>query len=111
MNSKLESYENFVEEMKELVSPLRKLQRQAAQSCVPMVQQIIQTRCQDCQFIERTLDSLLDCACVPEGLELFRILCRYYYGFNPSAAVNYVNAYREMWDQEVVPQMEEVGDG
>jgi hypothetical protein len=111
MNSKWESYENFVEEMKGLVSPLRELQLQVAQSCAPMVQQIIHTRCQDCQFIECTLDSLLDCACVPEGLELFRTLCRYYYGFNPSAAGDYVNAYREMWDQEAVPQMEEVGNG
>ena len=44
------------------------------------------------------LDSLLDCACIPEGLALFRTLCRYYFTLNPAATADYIRAYRDMWD-------------
>ncbi len=50
--------------------------------------------------IEHTLDHLLDCACIPEGLALFKSLCRHYYGINLTNTASYVQAYREMWDTE-----------
>jgi nucleoside-triphosphatase len=34
---------------------------------------------------------------------LYKKLCRYYFGIDPKATVNYVNAYREMWDSESSP--------
>jgi hypothetical protein len=46
------------------------------------------------------LDRLLDCACIPEGLALFRTLCSYYFTLNPAATADYVGAYREMWDRD-----------
>ena len=49
---------------------------------------------------EHLLDRLLDCACIPEGLALFRSLCRYYYYLNPAATADYIGAYREMWDND-----------
>jgi hypothetical protein len=33
-------------------------------------------------------------------LMLYRKLCRHFYGIDPSAAADYVNAYREMFDEE-----------
>ena len=38
--------------------------------------------------------------CIPEGLALFKSLCRYYYTLNPTATASYVYAYRDMWDSE-----------
>jgi hypothetical protein len=52
------------------------------------------------QEIEHTLDHLLDCTCIPEGLALFKALCRYYYAINPAATAGYVHACRDMWDSD-----------
>lgn len=46
------------------------------------------------------LDHLLDCSCIPEGLALFKSLCRYYFAINPAATADYISYYREMWDSE-----------
>jgi hypothetical protein len=33
-------------------------------------------------------------------LLLYKKLCRYYWDLNPQATADYVNYYREMWDEE-----------
>jgi hypothetical protein len=76
------------------------LHRQTAASLSPVAQALIDTRSRNVKEIEHTLDHLLDCACVPEGLAVFKALCRYYYPINPTATSSYVHAYREMWDTE-----------
>ena len=86
--------------IKSLAASIHELQLQMAKSHAPIVQNIIQRRSRDVQEIEQALDSVLDCACIPEGLELFKRLCRYYYSINPTATAHYVFAYREMWDNE-----------
>jgi hypothetical protein len=84
----------------ELAVSVHELHRRMASECAPIVGNLIQRRCRDHQEIEQLLDRLLDCACVPEGLALFKSLCRYYFGINPAATASYVYAYREMWDSE-----------
>lgn len=84
----------------ELVASMRVLQQQAVASYAPIVHELIERHCLDERNIERTLDHLLDCACIPEGLQLFKDLCRYYYHINPAVSVSYVQAYREIWDNE-----------
>jgi len=84
----------------ELAASLNGIHKQMAATCAPVVQGIIRSRCRDQQQIERLLDRLLDCACIPEGLALFKSLCRYYYTLNPTATASYVYAYRDMWDSE-----------
>ena len=69
-------------------------------ACAPSVQSVIQSRSRDHQHIEHLLDRLLGCACIPEGLALFRALCRYYFTLNPVATASYVGAYRDMWDRD-----------
>ena len=76
------------------------LERQLATLCAPVVQRLVRTRSQDTQEIERTLDRLLSCACIPEGLALFKELCRHYWTIDQAATAFYVNAYRKMWDGE-----------
>ncbi len=84
--------------IRELAASLQALHRQMAATCAPSVQSIIQSRSRDQRQIEHLLDRLLNCACIPEGLSLFRTLCRYYFTFNPTATADYIAAYRDMWD-------------
>lgn len=72
----------------------------------PTVQNLVHTRSHDVREIEHTLDHLLDCACIPEGLALFKSLCRHYYGINPASTAAYVHAYREMWDSDADPEQD-----
>lgn len=88
------------EGIRELAASLNALHRQMAAACAPSVQSIIQSRSRDQRQIEHLLDRLLDCACIPEGLALFRTLCRYYFTLNPTATASYVGAYRDMWDRD-----------
>ena len=87
-------------EIRALAATLPDQHRQRAAALAPIVQNIIQTGSRDGCEIERTLDHLLDCACIPEGLALFKSLCRYYFTLNSAAIADYVNAYREMWHNE-----------
>ncbi|GEM_PF-2027559 len=89
-----------------LVATVNELHRQMAAICAPIVHELILTRSQDVQKIEETLDRLLGSACIPEGLRLFKSLCRYYYDLNPAATATYVHAYREMWDSEMSVEQE-----
>ncbi len=66
----------------------------------PVVSGLISSDCRDSQEIQHVLDRLLDVACHPEGLVLFKRLCRYYYGFDPEGTALYVKFYRELWDTE-----------
>ncbi len=83
-----------------LAASLCDLQRQMVAAYAPSTTDIIRTRCRDNRHIEQTLDHLLDCACIPEGLALFKSLCRYYYTLNPAVTSEYIGCYREMWDSE-----------
>ena len=76
------------------------VKEQKVASLSPIVQTLLDTRSRNVKEIEHTLDHLLDCACIPEGLAIFKALCRYYYTINPGATASYVLAYREMWDSE-----------
>ncbi|MCF7838030.1 MAG: hypothetical protein K9N49_05320 [Candidatus Marinimicrobia bacterium] len=93
-------FEALVCGIMELAASLNQLHKQMADACAPVVQDIVQSRCRDQQQIEHTLDRLLNCACIPEGLALFKALCRYYYTLNPAATADYVHAYRDLWDSE-----------
>ena len=82
----------------ELVASLNQLHKQMATEYAPIVQDTIRNRVRDQQQIEHLLDRLLDCACNPDGLALFKSLCRYYFTINPAATASYICFYREMWD-------------
>ncbi len=94
------SYDEFLDSVKGLAASLSDLHRQAARELAPVAKQLVVTRSRDVPRIEHTLDLLLDCACHPDGLALFKSLCRHYYSFNPAAAASYVQSYREMWDSD-----------
>jgi hypothetical protein len=65
-----------------------------------VVYNIIGTKSIDSNQIEHTLDGMLDFCFDDKMLLLYKKLCRYYYDIDPIATVSYVNAYREMWDED-----------
>jgi hypothetical protein len=87
-------------EIRALAATLHDLHRQQVAALTPIVRNLIRSQSRSAQELEHTLDHLLDCACIPEGLALFKALCRYYYAINPAATASYVHAYREMWDSD-----------
>ena len=87
-------------EIRALAVTAHEMQRQQLAALTPIAQRLIHTGSHDANQIERALDRLLDCACIPEGLAIFKTLCRYYYAINPAATTSYVHAYRDMWDSE-----------
>ncbi len=64
------------------------------------VENIIESNTKDQQTIERCLDGMLDFCYDKKMLLLYKKLCRYYVAINPSAVVEYINIYRELWDSE-----------
>ena len=86
--------------IKALAASLNDLHRQMALAYTPIVNDIIQSGSQDVHEIEHTLDHLLNCAGHPQGLALFKSLCRYYYGIDPATAAQYVHFYREWYEDQ-----------
>ena len=68
----------------------------------PIVMGIVDGGSADVQLIESTLDGLLGFAGSEEGLRLFKKLCRHYWNLNPAATASYIEAYRDMWDDDSV---------
>ena len=94
----MSNYDDLLSSLKALGGSLSALHQQAVQEYTPVVEHIISSRSRDEKYIERTLDGLLS-FCSHDGvLRLFKSLCRHYYGFAPQAASEYVQIYREMWD-------------
>lgn len=87
-------------EIRGLATTQQKLHQQQVAVLTPIVQNLIRSRSRSAQEIEQTLDHLLGSACIPEGLGLFKALCRYYYDIDPTATESYVQSYFDMWDSD-----------
>jgi len=94
------------DDIKALASRLHALLHQSVVEIAPQVRALVDSGSRDERLIEHTLDRLLDSACIPEGLALFKTLCQHYWYINPEAAAAYVDAYRQMWDAESLRQQE-----
>lgn len=66
----------------------------------PIVETIITNKSRNVRHIEGTLDGLLDFCGYEPALRLYKKLCRYYFHINPTATVQYIEAYREFWDSD-----------
>jgi hypothetical protein len=100
------TFQDQIAELKMLSVELQVLSEQAIEALTPTVQELLHSR--DVQRIEHTLDQLLDVACLPDGLALFKTLCRHYWTLEPQATASYVQTYREMWDDEGENDTEEM---
>ena len=102
------TYQDLLHELKRNMAELQTLREQAIETLAPAVQEMVRSGSRDVQQIEHTLDQLLNHACFPEGLTLFKTLCRHYWTLDPQATASYINAYREMWDGDDKHDTEEV---
>ncbi len=100
--------QDLLAEVKTLTADLQALREQAIETLTPAVQELVRSGSRDVQRIEHTLDQLLDVACLPEGLALFKTICRHYGTLDLQATAGYVHAYREMWDDDDQNDAEEV---
>jgi hypothetical protein len=100
MSESNQQYETTLIEFKKIAQSIISLNEQAYQVYLPLVDAIIQTKNKDEKEIEHLLDRILDIACSEKGLLLYKKLCRYYWDINPNTTAFYINAYREMWDEE-----------
>ena len=102
-----EAYQDLLQNLAAVIAPLQTLHQQAVESQAPTVREILRSGSRDSRLIENTLDHLLDHACIPQGLALFKSLCRYDWELNPQATASYIHAYREMWDSDDTNETEE----
>lgn len=96
--AKQDELTHLVSQIAGAVSKINELQQQAIRTYASEVEQLLHTQSRDAQKIEHLLDDLLNCACLPEGLALFKSLCRHYYPLNPGTTADYINTYRDMWE-------------
>ena len=94
------STEPMGSQLGELATRLQALGREAVHAYTPVVEGLIRSGNRDTTEIERTLDGLLGFCGNDAVLLLYRRLCRHYSIIDPAATVEYVCAYREMWDSD-----------
>jgi hypothetical protein len=92
----------MIEDIKALIESHGNLALQAHEHYRPLVNSIISSGNKDVNHICHTLDGILSFCYDDRMLLLYRRLCRYLLDIDQQAAVDYVNYYREMWDEEGV---------
>jgi hypothetical protein len=90
----------LIEKIKALAESQEQLAQQAVLQYQPIVAKCLRDKCTDSNQIAYTLDFMLDFCFDEQMLTLYRKLCRYLYSFDTETAIDYVEAYRERWDEE-----------
>jgi hypothetical protein len=103
--SAMSDYDSMFESIRSLASGIHAINQRAVREYTPVVEAILRSPIPDTNHIERTLDGLLDFCGYEPALHLYKKLCRYYFDINPTATVEYIEVYRELWDsyQEAKP--------
>jgi hypothetical protein len=96
--------EDLIEGLKPLIEQIQQLYKLSYATNKPKVDYLIHAKIKDENTIGHLLDTLLDSCADEQVLLLFKKLCRYYWTINPVATAEYVNIYREMWDNEDMPE-------
>ncbi len=89
--------------VKKIGQQLSALHEEAFAVYKPLVDEIVDNNSNHVQHIESTLDGLLGFAGHPNALVLYKRLCRHYWGIDQSATAFYINAYREMYAADSLP--------
>jgi len=80
-------HDDLVEAIRPLAESLNLLHHAMYYHCKPEVEALIHNKSTDTAAIEHQ-----------KGLALFKKLCRYYESIDPVAATDYMQIYREMYD-------------
>jgi hypothetical protein len=105
----MSDYANMFESIRSLASSIHAINQKAVREYTPVVEAILRSPIPDNRHIECTLDGLLDFCGYETALHLYKKLCHYYYYINPTATVEYVEAYRELWDSDQQGQSHDCG--
>ena len=99
-NKPKDNFNELVDSISQLAKGTEQLALQGVELYAPIVENIINTKSTDTKLIEHTLDFMLDFCFNDKMLLLFKKLCRYYFFIDPQATAEYINLYRELWDDE-----------
>lgn len=93
--------ENLEKEIYEIVSSINKLAQQAKIHYSKEAEEIIIEKSLDRKRIEGLLDNFLGFCFENEILKIFKKLLNYYLYIDEKASLEYIKAYREMWEEEL----------
>ena len=96
----MSDFDALFDSIRPIIGRMQDLQRQAAQQYKPVVDDFLRSRCRDAKQIDHTLNGLLDFCGYEPVLQLYKRLCRHYWGIDPAATTDYIKAYREHWDKQ-----------
>jgi hypothetical protein len=101
------SYQIIVQENKDFINDIRGIAKelqtiysQAETYYTSAVNDVISRQSKDTKEIEHLLNYMLDYAGNENILTLYRKLCRYYLNINPQATAEYIQSYKEMYDED-----------
>ena len=96
----MSDYANMLESIRGNASSLHAINKKAVREYTPVVEAILRSPIPDTRHIESALDGLPDFCGYEPALHLYKKLCRYYLHIDPTATVQYIEAYRELWDSD-----------
>ncbi|MDR1556075.1 MAG: hypothetical protein LBS88_03455 [Tannerellaceae bacterium] len=92
--------DDFVADISAIAKQIQALHSLAVVEYTPIVEDLIRSKCKDEKRIGWTLDHLLDFAGDEQILNLYRKLCHYLYTLNPQATADYVQFWKEQYDED-----------
>jgi hypothetical protein len=88
------------DDIKKLAEQMQAIHTNAVIAYTPAVNELIRRQSRNQKEIEWMLDHLLDFAGDERILNLYRKLCRYYLPINPHAFADYIQFYKEQYDED-----------
>lgn len=99
--------EDDLDSFRELAESINKITQEAFLIYEAQVDIIYRNKIKNEKEIERVIDALLEYCYDDKMVFLFKRLCRYYYEINPTVTYEYVNIYRELWDDRYLDKNED----
>lgn len=83
----------------QIAEQINQLHKKAYDTYLPLVDDVYRRKVSE-KELSHLLDSLLDLTCDEKILGLYKRVCRRYLYTYPSCIKFYIDAYREMWENE-----------
>lgn len=83
----------------QIAEQINQLHKKAYDIYLPLVDDVCRRKVSE-EELSYFLDYLLDFACDEKMLDLYKKVCRTYLYVYPRCVKSYIDAYREMWEEE-----------
>lgn len=100
MDKQDNNFKEFVDDIKVIAKELQTIYSRAETDYTSAVNDVIRSQNKDVKEIEHLLNYMLDFADNEKILALYRKLCRYYLDINPQATSEYIQSYKEIYDED-----------